>query len=133
MSDNLKALIDEVWQSPDGYERAEKLSQTMSVDQREGLKRVLQRVAGLSEKNYPGDSGSCDVGSAFLNTSSEKEEVASILFLLSLAIYHSDGLVFMPPELRRSRICSWGELTGIKEDIVLEAVKLGPERLKGLL
>ncbi len=132
MSEAIKGFIDQVWQSSDGYSTAVSITQRMSGDQRESLKGTLLKLMKRSESDSLTFSDNKNIKHAFLTSKPEEEELASILLLLMLAVHHSDGLAFLPTELRRSRVGSWSEQTGLKEIIVLEAVKLGPERLNDL-
>lgn len=133
MSETLKDLIDQVWQSSDALSSASSITQRMSAEQKESLKIVLLELLKNANSDSQTFSENQKLGSAFTTSNSEEEEFASILLLLMFAFHHSDGLLFLPPDLRQSRIRSWSEQTGLKEVVVREALRLGPERLAGFL
>ena len=133
MSETLKDHIDEVWQSADGYSKAISIARRMSPEETESLNEVLANLVRNSRTELSAISDDEGVRNAFITPKAEEEEFASILLLLMLAIHHSDGLLFLPPNLRQSRIRSWAEQTGFKEAVVREALRLGPEGLQKIL
>jgi len=133
MSEVLKGFVERVWQSSDGHSSALSIAHQLSSEQKNALSEVLaeikNRAEALSRAKLAGKGGKA----GFTVAKSEEEKAASILLLLSFAIYHSDGLALLPAELRQSEIRSWSEQAGLREEIVQEAVKLGPARLNPMI
>lgn len=129
---DIEALVDDVWRSKDRTHRAIELEETLSPEVRRALQEVLTNLQTRA------DARSTLRGKAISKQDTVTNQLtgnanAALLVLLCLAIYNSDELIYLPYELRKSRIEDWSKQTGFPLQLVHEAIDLGPAGIRPLL
>lgn len=132
MEQELEQLVERVWTERAKDVAASQVVTSMSAQARLSLTKMLSylhtRVSARRVLDDPNASSSLANEGQLGNLSNN--ELANVLLLITLAIYHSDSLCFEPPELRAARLNEWASLTGIPVDVVKEAAILGPDGLR---
>ena len=134
LANDIQALVDELWQSPDLHGRARAASAALTAGDRTLLGRILEALEAraaarrlLRPKNENAESALTTVLVA------QEKCFEGLLVLLTLAAHHSDSLLYLPPHLREARLESWADSTGLDIGVVREASTLGPFGLRPLL
>ena len=131
MSAEIATLVEKLWQADDLSAAAETAAAAITSKDVDTLSAILKslsshiaarRVLEETVREGHGDEASLTPGST-----------RGFLMLLVLATYHSDSVLYLPPELRRKRITEWSDRTGYSVEIVKEAAILGSHGLTPLM
>ena len=134
VANDIQALVDELWQSPDLHGGARAASAALTAGDRALLGRILEALEARAAARRLLRSKNADAGPALAAVPVAQEECfEGLLVLLTLAAHHSDSLLYLPPHLREARLESWADSTGLDIEVVREASTLGPYGLRPLL
>jgi hypothetical protein len=128
MTNEITALIENIWQSPDKEAAVIRADRKMSSDARERLHAVMGDLTPgdeIRDKATENDDEQISTREMSLD--------ARALLLVTLSWHHSDSLLYLPFERRERRLSEWASWTGFSVEAVRQAAALGPAGLKRLL
>lgn len=135
MTHELAGLVEEIWRGGSKADDARKMGQCLTEAVRAQLQTTLRELEArafarrtTSFRDAPRSKADDSAKNGL-----PSDEAARLLLLLTLGVYHSDSLVYLPKELRDARLDEWTRLTNFPLDLVKEAVSLGPSGLGSLL
>jgi hypothetical protein len=132
MSLNLDDLLSQLWTSRtlqrDALDAAHGLDPKLRMQLGNLASLLAERVA-LRAQTSPANRAS---GAQDEKTMSD-ERLGGLLELLTLAVFHSDTLLYLPHDEREERLGLWAERTGFDQDLVREATILGPAGINAFL
>ncbi|TGT57752.1 hypothetical protein EN813_037695 [Mesorhizobium sp. M00.F.Ca.ET.170.01.1.1] len=127
MARDLFQIVDSLWQSADRQAAARKVQSTLDTAQKARLEQIARVLRdGAARRRSGGDA-------AQQPTKLDGAGIEGLLTLLTLAVYHSDGLSYLPIDEREKRLQDWAKSTGYSAGEVREACALGPQGLRPLL
>ena len=129
MTDSLRPIIDDIWQSEDSLTRAKEIEKTLTPEQSKKLLRTFEML--IARVNAKSVSRKITLQSN--NTENPPKHWAPLLYLITIAIHKSDNLTDLPESMIKDRIHRWAQETGFSSDIVREAIILGLITLPGFL
>ena len=131
MPQELSSIVEQIWRSGSSLAEALRLSQDLPPTAQQQLLSKFESMADFpfAEKTK---AVSAETGSSEPTTNSvepNSDVLARLLLLLVFGIYHSDSLVYLPPEMRKERLTDWANATNFDFEVVKRVAILGPAGL----
>jgi len=123
--------IDEIWQSNSRETVSRDAADRLSIDETAVLTNMVYQFDSIVKSRKSEENLNFRAESSTLTE--ESFDRAGFLYLVMLAIHHSDSLVYLPHELREARLTSWAEITSQPLERVRIACSQGPAKLMPLL
>lgn len=135
MPQELSSIVEQLWRSGSSLADALRLSQELPRTYLQQLLREIESLAGmpLTEKTTTGFTETALSGPTNTSVDPNADVLARLLLLLVFGIYHSDSLVYLPPEMRHERLTDWAKITNLDVEVVRRVAMLGPAGLGGLV
>lgn len=131
MPQELSSIVEQIWRSGSSLAVAHRLSQELPSTSQQELLRKVESLAGMHLTEYSNTVFTEPAPSGPNNTSVDPNAdlLARLLLLLVFGIYHSDSLLYLPPEMRQERLIDWAKVTNLDVDVVRRFATLGPAGL----
>ncbi|MEL7226918.1 MAG: hypothetical protein AAGL17_19295, partial [Cyanobacteria bacterium J06576_12] len=110
---DLHSAIEQVWKLNLGDDQSRALIPQLSAHGRASFERLVASYLDQSDHEF---------------MLSEKTEVG-FLRLIAYSKFHSDGLAYLPQDIRLNKIRSLSADFGIAEHVVRKAIALGPAQI----
>ena len=135
MSQELSNVLDQIWRSGSGLAEALRLSHELPQTSSQQLLNEFELLADMSLTNKTNSAPTelPSLGSTSSIVEPNADLLARLLLLLVFGIYHSDSLVYLPPEMRQERLVDWAKATNFEIEVVRKAATLGPAGLGALI
>ena len=131
MPQELSSIVEQIWRSGSSLAEALRLSQDLPPTAQQQL---LSKFESMADSPFAEKTKAvfAETGSSEPTTNSvepNSDVLARLLLLLVFGIYHSDSLVYLPPEMRKERLTDWANATNFDFEVVKRVATLGPAGL----